>query len=251
MSLMRKRNSNFETSRNTESKKKGRSSGSKNYIDLYLPLLGKITTLRQSDHVEQIDQIRVELQQMYQDIMNRVASQRDSSDRNREKNISYLLCCYIDEAILSNSWGVASRWINDSFLSQHHPVLGGEHFYQRLKECLDEPRQHSEELQLFFLILSTGYLGKMRMLKDAPKHIADLRHRIYQNGIEPYIDSSFHFSVFQDLEMEKETRFLSRLQRFAFPLAILAVVIAYFSLNYALLPYVEELLQQMSLGGLS
>lgn len=190
-----------------------------------IPVIGKMIELRKCDRVSSISIVREDIEALYQKAMKGLQTHSVGSEEDAKKytqNISQLLCSYIDEAVLATNWGIEGNWISMSFLSTHHAnQLGGEYFYKRLKECMDEPGEHLTEITMFYLFLASGYRGKMRLLKDGPHHIEQLMHRIYRNVIE--INSDFPTSLcHQNSKIDRK----KRLPMMVFPLTFFLAISA-------------------------
>lgn len=97
---------------------------------------------------------------------------RDYERRLRQRNIDpvvidaarYCLCCSLDEAVLNTSWGSQSFWTHDSLLTSFYSSSqGGETFFKQLDNCLSNPSNHLDLLELMYVCLSLGFLGQYRL----------------------------------------------------------------------------------------
>jgi len=76
----------------------------------------------------------------------------------------YIVCALIDETVLNSVWGEYSIWSQKSLLSVFHKeTYGGEKFYRIVDKALDAPRKDYDLLELLYLCLSLGFMGKMRI----------------------------------------------------------------------------------------
>ncbi len=76
----------------------------------------------------------------------------------------YTVCCFVDEIILNTSWGENSDWATESLLSTfHNETFGGEYFFTLLENAISFPAQNLMLLELQYLCLSFGFIGKMRV----------------------------------------------------------------------------------------
>ncbi len=90
----------------------------------------------------------------------------------------YCICTAIDEAVLNQTWGAGSVWVEQSLLSIfHRETWGGERFYIILEEMAKESRKNIDFLEFCYLLLSLGFEGKF-----FDKNIAireEVRNRIF------------------------------------------------------------------------
>jgi len=93
----------------------------------------------------------------------------------------YSICCFIDEAVLNTKWGETSRWSSESLLSTfHNETFGGEHFYTLLDDALQSPTTKWQLLELMYLCLSLGFIGKMRFEENGDSKLEDYRESAFQ-----------------------------------------------------------------------
>ncbi len=90
----------------------------------------------------------------------------------------YILCAAIDEAVLRHSWGLQSYWCQYTLLQQYHrETNGGERFYQLIELMSQEPRRHSDFLELSFVLLCLGFEGKLYASQDSVRE--EIRNRLF------------------------------------------------------------------------
>ncbi len=76
----------------------------------------------------------------------------------------YMLCCALDEAIMSRSWSAPSPWPQMSLLLYFYlEGQGGARIYQRIDEWLRQPAPPHDLLQGIHLCLCLGYEGRYRI----------------------------------------------------------------------------------------
>ncbi|WDE02878.1 DotU family type IV/VI secretion system protein [Thalassomonas viridans] len=79
----------------------------------------------------------------------------------------YLLCCLVDEIVLTTPWGNDSHWAELTLLSKlHNETWGGEKFFQLTGKLLQQPEYNINLLELIYVCLSLGFAGKYRIAKD-------------------------------------------------------------------------------------
>jgi len=100
---------------------------------------------------------------------------------NLIEHARYCLCCFLDEVVLNQPWGENSLWASSSLLSTFHTQTnGGEHFFILLDSFLNDGEQKIELLELMYLCLSLGFVGKMRIDTAGDSKIEDYKERAYR-----------------------------------------------------------------------
>lgn len=92
----------------------------------------------------------------------------------------YALCTFLDETAANMPWG-DKVWAQRSLLVQfHNEAWGGEKFFQLLGKLAENPSQHRDLLELFYVILSLGFEGRYRVLENGRAQLASVRERLAQ-----------------------------------------------------------------------
>ncbi|WP_432455112.1 type VI secretion system protein TssL, long form [Agarivorans sp. QJM3NY_29] len=93
----------------------------------------------------------------------------------------YCMCCFIDETVLNTNWGGQSIWASDSLLSTFHSqTWGGEYFFTLLDENLVAPHQKASLLELQYLCLALGFVGKMRVTERGQDQLEAYRQQAFE-----------------------------------------------------------------------
>ncbi len=93
----------------------------------------------------------------------------------------YLLCCVLDEAVMSQSWGSQGCWSSHSLLTRFHSESwGGEQFFVRLQRLMTQPEMHMELLQFAHLCLCLGYEGRYRIQPQGEVALRRLQTQLHQ-----------------------------------------------------------------------
>ena len=93
----------------------------------------------------------------------------------------YMICAAMDEFVLDTPWGANSNWSQNSLLSTfHQDSAGGQKFFDILDKLLREPDGQWELLELAYLCLSLGFLGKYRIFEKGHNQLTHLKQKLYQ-----------------------------------------------------------------------
>jgi type VI secretion system protein ImpK len=114
---------------------------------------------------------------------------RTFETRVKEQNIKpeivlsarYILCAVLDEAVLNTPWGAESAWTQRTLLSVfHNETHGGEKFFQILDRMRDRPAENLDILELMYLCLSLGFMGKYRVVHHGREKIEQMRDELFK-----------------------------------------------------------------------
>ncbi len=142
------------------------------------PLLSVISQIKQLDGSIQAEKLRQHISNLISEFT-RSASKKNDNDL--VKRASYALCATIDESVLNTPWGQNSSWSQKPLLSIfHHETYGGEKFYTMLDNEVTGEVKHYELIELLYMCLSLGFLGKMRVEKDGQIRAERIRANTYQ-----------------------------------------------------------------------
>ncbi|MBL4829778.1 MAG: type IVB secretion system protein IcmH/DotU [Aliivibrio sp.] len=93
----------------------------------------------------------------------------------------YLLCTFVDEAVVTTPWGHNSSWSQQSMLSTfHNETYGGEKFFLLLEKLSRNPAKFLNLLELIYLCLSLGFEGKYRVLSRGLIELDTIRDSLYR-----------------------------------------------------------------------
>lgn len=153
--------------------------GSSELVAAASELLAIPSQLRQVTGNIDINQLHSFVKQQVQAFENKALSVCDDSQIRVDS--SYVLCALIDEAVLNTPWGEHSSWSQSPMLSIfHHETYGGERVYDILAHALQTPNRYEDILELVYLALSLGFMGKLRVDPQGPIKIEQSRSQIYE-----------------------------------------------------------------------
>jgi type VI secretion system protein ImpK len=87
----------------------------------------------------------------------------------------------MDEAVLSTPWGSQSEWGQQSLLvAFHREAWGGERFFERLDQLKQDPARHIDLLELHYLCLAVGFMGRYQVLQRGDARLAEVQQGLYR-----------------------------------------------------------------------
>ncbi len=102
-------------------------------------------------------------------------------DRDTVLTARYLLCTYLDGAVMSTPWGSESGWTNQSLLSVfHNETWGGEKFFLILEQHQQMPSQSIDLLELIFICLALGFQGKYALSTGSMEQLTAIQDSLYR-----------------------------------------------------------------------
>lgn len=114
-------------------------------------------------------------------------SLRDFERKAREAQITmdllrpahFALCASIDDVVLNTPWGQASGWADQTLLANFHPgSRGTDQFFDQLRQMRREPDRNLPVIELMYLCLSLGFLGRYRKARDSGE-FDDMRAKVH------------------------------------------------------------------------
>ncbi|MDB6050746.1 MAG: rane protein [Pseudomonas sp.] len=94
---------------------------------------------------------------------------------------SYVLCTFVDEAVLQTEAGKTSKWSTQTLLfEQHQQTSGGEQFFKILASHIMNPVKHLHLLELMYLCLALGFRGKYGVEGHEKNELEDTRDGLYR-----------------------------------------------------------------------
>jgi type VI secretion system protein ImpK len=93
----------------------------------------------------------------------------------------YLICTFVDSAVLNTPWGAQGDWAAQSLLVVFHKeVSGGEKFFEILERLRANPSRYIDLIELGYVCLALGYEGKFRHDPAGPGRLAELQHELFR-----------------------------------------------------------------------
>lgn len=112
----------------------------------------------------------------------------------------YILCTFLDEAVMGTEWGASSIWASHSMLSRfHNETWGGEKVYTILARLEGEPKRYQPLLEFIYYCLILGFEGKYRVMVNGNNerervinHLHDLLTALEEPKIKPLSQADQH-----------------------------------------------------------
>ena len=157
-------------------------------VDSSATLLSLVPQLRSMEGNIDVALLHQQVMQQVQSVIRSI--EKNNIEQDVAKKSSYVLCALIDETVLNTAWGEHSIWSQKSLLSIfHHETYGGEKFFTIVDEALNASRKDYQLLELLYLCLSLGFMGKMRIDPQGSVKCEKVRSDVYHvlhNGLDNY-----------------------------------------------------------------
>ena len=134
-------------------------------IDAATPLLGLVIRVRRLADFQGVENL-------YQQVVDEVAAiDRELVEQGYDRPVvvayRYVLCAFIDEAVLGTDWGAHSIWSQHSLLSRfHNETWGGEKVFAILARMEQEPARYRDMLSFIYLCLCLGFEGRYKVMEN-------------------------------------------------------------------------------------
>jgi type VI secretion system protein ImpK len=134
-------------------------------IDAATALLGLVIRVRRLADFQNVESL-------YQQVVDEVAAiDRELVEQGYERPTvvayRYVLCAFIDEAVLGTDWGAHSIWSQHSLLSRfHNETWGGEKVFAITARMEQEPARYRDMLEFIHLCLCLGFEGRYKVMDN-------------------------------------------------------------------------------------
>ena len=92
----------------------------------------------------------------------------------------YALCATLDDIVLATPWGGSGGWGERSLVSTfHQEVRSGERFFDLLKQMNENPGKFLPVIELMYLCMSLGFVGRYRLSQRGTSGIEPIREETY------------------------------------------------------------------------
>ncbi len=148
-------------------------------IDAATPLLGLVIRVRRLADFHGVESL-------YQQVVDEVAAiDRELVEQGYERPTvvayRYVLCAFIDEAVLGTDWGAHSVWSQHSLLSRfHNETWGGEKVFAITARMEQEPARYRDMLQFIYLCLCLGFEGRYKVMTNGRDEYEQIIRGLYE-----------------------------------------------------------------------
>lgn len=93
----------------------------------------------------------------------------------------YVLCTFVDTAVLNTPWGAQGDWASQSLLVLFHKeVSGGAKFFEILERVRTDPPRYAALIELLYVCLALGYEGKYRHDPQGAAKLSQLQRELFE-----------------------------------------------------------------------
>lgn len=167
--------------------------------DAATPLLGLVIRIRRLADFRAVESL-------YQQVVDEVAAiDRELTEQGYERPTvvayRYVLCAFIDEAVLGTDWGAHSVWSQHSLLSRfHNETWGGEKVFAILSRMEQEPARYKDMLGFIYLCLCLGFEGRYKVMENGRDEYEQILRGLHEqlqsfregSALEPLADAQIN-----------------------------------------------------------
>ncbi|KHJ50093.1 type IV secretion protein DotU [Vreelandella venusta] len=160
-------------------------------VDAASSLLGMVVRVRQLDSVGDVERL-------YRQVVDEIAAieielTEQGYDRATLLAYRYVLCSFIDEAVMGMPWGRQSKWAEHSLLTRfHNETWGGEKVFSILARLQQEPQRYRDMLEFIYLCLCLGFEGRYRVMSHGREEYEQIVRALGDQlaGLQPPAEDS-------------------------------------------------------------
>lgn len=166
-------------------------------IDAVTPLLGlvqRVRLLSRHDRVPELyQQVVTEIQAIEQELL------AQGYENGVILSFRYILCTFIDEAVMGRDWGSQSEWSEHSLLTRfHNETWGGEKVFVLLARLQEEPQRYRDILEFIYLCLCLGFEGRYKVMSHGRDEFERIVRQLHKQLIPDAVadaPSVFHLDL--------------------------------------------------------
>lgn len=149
-------------------------------VGLATPLLGMVIRVRRLADFREVERLYKQVVDEIGTIEQELKAQ--GYDRQALLAYRYVLCAFVDEAVLGTDWGAHSIWSQHSLLSRfHNETWGGEKVFAILARMQQEPARHRDMLEFIYLCLCLGFEGRYKVMANGREEYEKVVYNLYQS----------------------------------------------------------------------
>ncbi|EHD20409.1 MULTISPECIES: type IVB secretion system protein IcmH/DotU [Brenneria] len=213
-------------------------------IDAVTPLLGMVNRVRQLSAYEDVADLYQRVVSEIQAIEQELHSH--GYDNGVILSFRYILCTFIDEAVMEREWGGQSMWSAHSLLTRfHNETWGGEKVFVLLEKLLEDPARYRDILEFIYLCLCLGFEGRYRVMTQGHEELERVVRRLHgtlrPEPANPPV--AFHLNLGRQAARYQLRRQLSLRSLFIGMCAVLAAAFGLY--RYQLTHQTQDVLRQL------
>ncbi|OSN05123.1 type IVB secretion system protein IcmH/DotU [Lonsdalea iberica] len=213
-------------------------------IDAVTPLLGMVERVR---HLTTYDQVP----DLYQKVVSEIqAIEQELITHGYENGVilsfRYILCTYIDEAVMGREWGSQSVWSEHSLLTRfHNETWGGEKVFVLLGKLQTDPVHYRDILEFIYLCLCLGFEGRYRVMTQGRDEFEGIVRKLHDilHPEPAETPSVFHLDLGQQSSGYRMRRQISLFTLFLCVSVALAAIFGLY--HYQLSNQTQDVLRQL------
>ena len=142
-------------------------------------LINLASNLRTLEPQNTVEQLRHDIDSLINQFDQKLA--QHSVSQEVALTARYLLCCLIDELVLSTPWGIGSSWSYQTLLSKYHnETSGGEKFFVIVNKLMERAQRNIDLIELSYVCFALGFRGRYRRSPSGENDIQQLCSTLYQ-----------------------------------------------------------------------
>jgi type VI secretion system protein ImpK len=148
-------------------------------IDAVTPLLGLVQRVRQLSRYDRVNSLYQRVVTEIQAIDHELMAQ--GYENSVVLSFRYILCTFIDEAVMGRDWGSQSEWSQHSLLARfHNETWGGEKVFVLLVRLQEEPVRYRDILEFIYLCLCLGFEGRYKVMSQGRDEFERIVKQLYK-----------------------------------------------------------------------
>ena len=143
-------------------------------------ILTLASNIRSLEPKNSIEQLRQDIEQL----ITKFDSQLSNANVSKEVSLTarYIMCCLLDELVLSTPWGADSVWSHQTLLGKYHnETSGGEKFFLIVNKLLEQAQRNIDLIELCYVCISSGFSGKYRISQQGEQELLQVGQLLYQH----------------------------------------------------------------------
>lgn len=150
-----------------------KTNGRNRLLEAAMPLLGLAVRMRSLHECQDLDALHARLINEIQSFQQEIEGA--GYDDATVLAARYVICAAVDEAVLSQTWGAESKWVERPLLSVYHnETWGGEKVFAILDRVMDEAHRFVDLLELIYYVIALGFEGRYHVMHSGQSRLEAL-----------------------------------------------------------------------------